>query len=555
MPELSLGISSYSVGFVDDRTAKTDIYFIRKKSYLFPALKYYMERSDKTAGFKIINVCLDGAGENMVESVKSLALMNGIQLETSPPNAPQSNRVAERFMKELGVRARVLLHDARFDNSLWAEPMNHSNWLRNRLPSDRIIGNIPVLLWNSRTRVNFKSLPIFGQRGFAFLYQSATRPSKKLFARAAHGNFVGLESDQTLYRICIPANRSIILIRAQDFKLCSRNQLPGVSSLNDKISRQNNLDHTHGSNGGHLEDLLTQAFSVYRLPLRRVLFHAGASRKRNQNSLLPRSFHEAVKDPLWCEAIDREYIALRNRQTWDFVPRDAPMHVLPFTWVFRLKPMDMFGIKFLHRARCFIRGGMQMPGIDFDPESLYAPVAFKEAIRMLFAISAASDLIVEGGDVSSAYLYGDIDTTVYMEQPTNSSGKPEFTGFVCHLRKSIYVLRQAGLIWGSFFEINILSWGFKKSGIDARVYFKVVGNEFIILVIIVDDMTFASNSQNLIDHFKQRMSEVFDVKFFGCLKSFLGWEFHQTNDGIKVTQLRYVEQLLEKHGLLQANGT
>lgn len=68
---------------------------------------------------------------------------------------------------------------------------------------------------------------------------------------------------------------------------------------------------------------------------------------------------------------------------------------------------------------------MQMPGMDVDPDTLYSPVASREFIRMLFAISAASGLIFEGVDVSSAYFYGKIDTTIYMEQPTDSSGKQE----------------------------------------------------------------------------------------------------------------------------------
>jgi len=130
----SVGGSIYAVGFVDDTTSKSDVHFIKKKSDLFSSLKYYKERSEHLLGRPMINIRLDGAGENMSNEVSDFCLQNGIRLEPSPPYAPQSNGVAERFMKELGMRSRVLLFSAKLDDTLWAEAMSHGNWLRNRLP-------------------------------------------------------------------------------------------------------------------------------------------------------------------------------------------------------------------------------------------------------------------------------------------------------------------------------------------------------------------------------------------------------------------------------------
>lgn len=74
-----------------------------------------------------------------------------------------------------------------------------------------------------------------------------------------------------------------------------------------------------------------------------------------------------------------------------------------------------------------------------------------------------------------------------------------------------------------------------------------VGEYFIVLVIIVDNMAFASNSRQLLEHFKKRFSEEFDVKLFGEFKPFLGWEMRQDVDRIKVSKKRYVEGLLQRH--------
>ena len=54
--------------------------------------------------------------------------------------------------------------------------------------------------------------------------------------------------------------------------------------------------------------------------------------------------------------------------------------------------------------------------------------------------------------------------------------------------------------------------------------FRKSGSSFIILIIVVDDLTMATNSRDMLDEFKANMSKAFDVKFFGELKTFLGWE-------------------------------
>jgi len=80
---------------------------------------------------------------------------------------------------------------------------------------------------------------------------------------------------------------------------------------------------------------------------------------------------------------------------------------------------------------------------------MLSPVASHDAIRMLIAIAAGDNLVLEGADVSNAYLYGDIDIPIIMEQPTNSTQVPAAPGHVCKLMKSIYGTKQAGEIWGS----------------------------------------------------------------------------------------------------------
>ena len=145
--------------------------------------------------------------------------------------------------------------------------------------------------------------------------------------------------------------------------------------------------------------------------------------------------------------------------------------------------------------------------------------------------------------------------TIYMEQPTESSCQLEFPGMVCKLLKSIYGLKQAGHIWGSLLMQSLRQWGFEASAMDPRVLFKNVGEEFIALVVVVDDLTFASNSPRMIDAFKAKLTETFDVKLFGRMSTFLGWETSFSQQGIKISQARYTQELLDRHGMKHCNGT
>ena len=43
------------------------------------------------------------------------------------------------------------------------------NWLRNRAHSERMKGSIPMLAWNSNTRIDFTIDPEFRQEGHAFI--------------------------------------------------------------------------------------------------------------------------------------------------------------------------------------------------------------------------------------------------------------------------------------------------------------------------------------------------------------------------------------------------
>lgn len=135
------------------------------------------------------------------------------------------------------------------------------------------------------------------------------------------------------------------------------------------------------------------------------------------------------------------------------------MRHISFTWLFWLKSLDVEERNFLHKARFFVHGESQSSCFDHYPGDLYARVASHKAIRMMFALAAASELVVLGEGAGNSCSYGNLDAPIIPEQPIDSSGWQEYPGHFCRLSKLMYGLKQVGNIQGSLLIEIMLGWG------------------------------------------------------------------------------------------------
>jgi hypothetical protein len=78
------------------------------------------------------------------------------------------------------------------------------------------------------------------------------------------------------------------------------------------------------------------------------------------------------------------------------------------------------------------------------------------------------------------------------------------------------------------------------------VYFKLIGDRVIYLVLYVDDMLLVGNDKEIIQDLKTHLSSKFDMKDLGAANYILGMEIKR--DRIKrklwLNQMRYVETIL-----------
>jgi len=170
---------------------------------------------------------------------------------------------------------------------------------------------------------------------------------------------------------------------------------------------------------------------------------------KKQQQLLKVLWHKLSRHP-WkkhfrlmmpiIQAINDEINALEENKTWELVYRDKDMHVISNRWVFRNKYKSNGDVE-KYKARLVAKGYSQIPGIDY--EKTFAPVVKFDSIRTLLAISAAKILKLYQFDVKTAFLHGNIEETIYMEQPYGFAKNNR----VCKLNRSLYGLKQAPRQW------------------------------------------------------------------------------------------------------------
>jgi len=123
---------------------------------------------------------------------------------------------------------------------------------------------------------------------------------------------------------------------------------------------------------------------------------------------------------------------------------------------------------------------------------------------------------------------------------------------VFKLQKALYVLKQAPRAWYEWLSRFLLEHNFRRGQIDKILFIKNKGEDFIIIQVYVDDIIFGATNDSLCKEFSNLMSEEFEMSMVSELTFFLGLQMKQLNDGIVVSQSKYVNELLKKFKMHEA---
>nr|GFB51140.1 hypothetical protein [Tanacetum cinerariifolium] len=206
---------------------------------------------------------------------------------------------------------------------------------------------------------------------------------------------------------------------------------------------------------------------------------------------------------------------------------DCPKGVRPIgtKWVLKNKK-DERGIVVRNKARLVAQGHTQEEGIDYD--EVFAPVARIEAIRLFLAYASFMGFTVYQMDVKSAFLHGTIDEEVYVMQPPGFQD-PTFLAKVYKVEKAMYGLHQAPRAWYGTLSKYLLKNGFQRGTIDPTLFIR--------------------------REFEAFMHEKFQMSAMGELNFFLGLQVMQKEDGIFLSQDKYIGYILKQFRFLDVRSS
>ena len=262
----------------------------------------------------------------------------------------------------------------------------------------------------------------------------------------------------------------------------------------------------------------------------------------------PRTYEEAARSSHWSEwkdAMDDEIKSLRLNNTWRLKKRSevtaTGKHVLRGKSVFKIKRAPDGSVQ-KYKARWVVRGFEQVEGSDFT--ETFVAVVKPMSYKALFAIAAAMDYEIEQMDVKTAFLYGNVEDEVYVEQPT---GYEDDANNVCLLNKALYGLEQSPRIWYETLTGFLKSLGFAALSSDLSVFTRAG----MIIAIYVDDLLVVGPSKRDIAHVKRSLGNRFDMSDLGHCHQYLG--IHVRRDratrSIYLNQRSYIEKFLQDHDM------
>ncbi|XP_039011611.1 uncharacterized protein LOC120140699 [Hibiscus syriacus] len=193
-----------------------------------------------------------------------------------------------------------------------------------------------------------------------------------------------------------------------------------------------------------------------------------------EDTVIPTDIHQDMKSSKWTSAVHNELAALQRNGTWTLVPLPIGRTTVGCKWLFKQKK---------------------------NPDG---------SIQRYKARLAAKDITnkwpLRHVDVNNAFLHGDWNEEVFMQQPPGFEQLAEDeTKLVCKLHKALYGLRQAPRNWNNKLKDSLLQMGFQMSREYASLFISLAQGEVTYILVYVDDIVITGQSVTAIERVVQSL--------------------------------------------------
>ncbi|CAI7881763.1 unnamed protein product [Closterium sp. NIES-54] len=226
----------------------------------------------------------------------------------------------------------------------------------------------------------------------------------------------------------------------------------------------------------------------------------------------------------WREAMDKELEALKERNTWKVVPISVARNKTIACWA--------------------VRGFDQEHGRDFT--ETFAPVSRHTSLRILLAIAAMTKKKLRQIDVANAFLYAPVDAKIFVELPHGSHGEPNQ---VCQLLKSLYGIKQAPRLWQQYLHARLIRIGFRQLPHDQGMYWLTKGDDYILLIVYVDDLLYIGSTDNVTTWFEGELQKDLTLTVSSTVTQYLGLNIQEEENAIYLNAEKYADTIAKRFSL------
>ncbi|KFD61465.1 hypothetical protein M514_26361 [Trichuris suis] len=555
---------------------------IKSKSEVTSVIKEYVARMKNRFGRSPTAFRTDNGGEYLGSELSNFFNSEGIQHETTVPYTPQQNGVAERKNRSLTEMAKCMLLDTGLHNRLWGEAAD--------LGHIRVFGAKVFSLVAEQKRQKWDDKAVEGMlvgyddptKGYRILNPETGRTwvsrSVKIIERTER------KEDEAVAEQEGEMEKKPTSENLDDRTFSELPRLPDHAP--QFTETQHTGQHDVSSHASPTVSLRRSQRINKGIPQRRLCYQAEIQRKTEPSCWDEMERLLAAEKRKWITAAEEEMNSLRNYRVRELV--DLPPGKKT---VFKAK-LDSQGRICTYKTRLVARGFSQKYGQDYDEtyapvvkhetvrallaiaatrrictyktrlvargfsqkygqdyDETYAPVVKHETVRALLAIAATRKLHVRCEDVKNAYLNGDLEEELYMEQPPGfvEKGKEHK---VLLLKKSIYGLKQSARCWNRKASETLGNLGYTQSQADQCLFIKKGEMDHIYILLYVDDLLVVGRSETVNGDVGRQMNAYFNTRDLGKVSYYLGIEVTRRKDGsFLLSQRSKITELLNVHGM------
>ncbi|GJY94830.1 retrovirus-related pol polyprotein from transposon TNT 1-94 [Tanacetum coccineum] len=561
----SINHKTYCLVVTDDYSRFSWVFFLATKDETSGILKTFITGIENQINHKVKIIRCDNGTEFKNNDMNQFCGMKGIKREFSVARTPQQNGVAERKNRTLIEAARTMLADSLLPTTFWAEAVSTACYVQNRVLVTKPHNKTPYELLHGRP----PSISFMRPFGCPVTILNTLDPLGKFDGKADEGFFVGYSINSKAFRVFNTRTRKVeenlhitflenkpnvagsgpdwlfdidLLTNSMNYEpVTARNQTNKNAEdavADDAGKKTNEKPVNEGERNGQEKEGGASNKEGYATSTNRVSTVSTAGQSFDNADDLPtdplmpdlEDTTDLLNTGIFSGAYNDEDVGaeadLNNLETTMNVSR------IPTTRIYKDHPKDQFigdinsatqtmRMTKISEEHALVR--TQEGDSSFGRSKLGRGNA--RGVATILAYASFMGFIVYQMDVKSAFLYGTIEEEV---------------------EKALYGLHQAPRAWYETLSTYLLENGFRRGTIDKTLFIKNDKGDILLVQLYVNDIIFGSTKKSLCVEFELMMHKRFQMSSMGELTFFLGLQVKQKDDGIFISQDKYVADIFKK---------